>query len=439
MSNVKKNWKEKTEKLLKRAEQLFEALIYKKAGKYFFFVGNSFYDNKDFVMAQEAFSKAANSFIKKEKHLNVIESLRRSANAFLNLENVEQAQNLFEKAFEYTKNFKNKDNKDTNYILLSSLIYICSHVRGEPVKGLNMVKRAQKRVDKEHFKENPLIHLVTNLTIALRDEKKVYLDKIIQDFNKLKLTDIEKKFVKISLLLAEIQVNVKPEINIDKEKYTTKEIIKMNLTINKNSINEIINNSFFEYSLNEFDIQNFRIEVTDNFSVQTKPELPINLNLKENFTHDFFIKPHFLIDKCFIGPIRINCLLNKKYSCFIETKEEVHINLVAPPTYLEISLKNLKPPLIEQTFPIEILIENNSDGEASDLNIGFKFPEEIKVIRGTIEKQIYSLRSNENIKWEINARPLEAGDFEIEVNLKFKDTDHNTIEEKKTFPIAIKL
>ena len=255
----------------------------------------------------------------------------------------------------------------------------------------------------------------------------------------MKLTSIEKKIVKMSILLADLHVSVSPEFKLDKERYTTKEIIQMNLEISNSSLVNIINNSFYDFKIEEFQINSFKINVTDNLAIQTKPELPIILDLKNNFNNIFRIKPQFLIEKCSIGPIKIECRINGKYSFFIENRGEMLINLFAPPTSLEVSLTNLKPPLIDKSFPIEILIENNSQGEASDLNIEIKFPEGIKVIRGTIEKQIYSLRSKEKIKWEINARPLEAGDYEIEIYLKFKDPDDNSMEEKKLFPIAIKL
>ena len=105
----------------------------------------------------------------------------------------------------------------------------------------------------------------------------------------------------------------------------------------------------------------------------------------------------------------------------------------------ELCQKNLRPPLIGQTFPIEILIENKSEGEALDLNIEIEFPDNLKVMRGTLKKQIYSLRSNENIKWEINLKPLEAGDYSIKIKALFKDPDQNQIGETKDFPLSIKL
>ena len=99
----------------------------------------------------------------------------------------------------------------------------------------------------------------------------------------------------------------------------------------------------------------------------------------------------------------------------------------------------MRPPLIGQSFPLEILVENKSEGDALDLNIEVEFPENLKVMRGTLKKQIYSLRTNEDLKWEINIKPLEAGDYIIKISIKFMDPDQNKIEEIKEFPFAITL
>ena len=102
-------------------------------------------------------------------------------------------------------------------------------------------------------------------------------------------------------------------------------------------------------------------------------------------------------------------------------------------------IKNLRPPLIGKTFPLEIVIENKGKGEALDVKIDVEFPEDLKVMRGTTNKQIFSLKTNEDLKWEISLKPIEAGDYIIKINLKFMDSDQNKIEETKDFPFSIKL
>jgi hypothetical protein len=119
--------------------------------------------------------------------------------------------------------------------------------------------------------------------------------------------------------------------------------------------------------------------------------------------------------------------------------EIINPTIVSPPPSLEISMKNLRPPLIDKSFPMEFLIENKSEGDALELYIEIEFPEQLKVMRGTTKKQIYSLASNETINWELSLKPTEAGDYIIKMEIKFKDPDQNLIEETKSFPFAIKM
>ena len=88
---------------------------------------------------------------------------------------------------------------------------------------------------------------------------------------------------------------------------------------------------------------------------------------------------------------------------------------------------------------MQILVENKSQGEAFDITIEVEFPDEIKLIRGTTKKQMYALRPNEDILWEVSLKPLEAGDHEILFTIHFKDPDQNEIEDIKRFPFSINL
>jgi hypothetical protein len=134
----------------------------------------------------------------------------------------------------------------------------------------------------------------------------------------------------------------------------------------------------------------------------------------------------------------LTCELNNDLIFLYETQSIIP-NLISPPATLTASIRNLRPPLLEKTFPLEFTIENQSEGEALDLKLDVEFPEQLKVMRGTTNKQIYSLKSNEDIKWEINLKPLEAGDYVIRILIKFMDQDQNKIEEIKEFPFSIKL
>ncbi|MBY8987751.1 MAG: hypothetical protein KGD61_04805, partial [Candidatus Lokiarchaeota archaeon] len=176
----------------------------------------------------------------------------------------------------------------------------------------------------------------------------------------------------------------------------------------------------------------------DNLTTSKKPSVPYAIDIGKESPLKFTIKSHFQVDNPIIGPLLITCELNKNMIFIYETQSIIP-KLTSPPAALLVSIRNLRPPLIDQTFPLEILIENKSKGEALDVNIDVEFPEKLKIMRGTTKKQIFSLRTNEDLKWEINLKPLEAGDYTIKINMKFMDPDQNKIEETKEFPFSIKL
>ena len=138
-------------------------------------------------------------------------------------------------------------------------------------------------------------------------------------------------------------------------------------------------------------------------TTSTKPIVPFAIDIGKESRLEFTLKPHFQINNPIIGPMLFTCELNKNLIFTYET-QSLTPTLTSPPATLLASIKNLRPPLIDKTFPLEILIENKSEGEALDKKIDIEFPEKLKIMRGTTKKQIYSLRTNEDLKWEINGQ-----------------------------------
>jgi hypothetical protein len=312
-------------------------------------------------------------------------------------------------------------------------------VEGKQDQGFDLIKQIKKYVDHDFFKEFPLISLIKNLTIAIRDKKNDYLDKIVDNFKKYDFREAEEKLLKEVLVIAKSHISLDTKLNLDKDQYTTKDLITLKIDVNSQPLLEISHNPFYNYNIEKIKITNIGLDLSENIAAQKKPNLPITLDAGERYEFEFVIKSHFQVEEPFIGPISLNCELDEKFTFLLQEKEIIKPNIISPPPSLEISLKNLRPPLIGQTFPLEILIENNSEGDALELNFDVKFPEELKLMRGTTKKQVYSLSSNDNITWELNLKPLEAGDYTIKMDISFKDPDQNLIEETKTFPFSIKL
>jgi len=430
--------RENAEKQFRKADRYFDLGQYRKAGKVYTTAGELYLKLHDYKSAGDCFYDAAKSFINAENFPLFIESLRYAGEAALSMNDFSEAYQYYKKATRYIHQLKNPAERDHLFILFSALSYLCLFIKGKQDQGLTFLKQIKKEVDATFFKENPLIKLVKNLTIAIRDNNKAYLDKVESEFEKYKFREPEGGLMKKVLVLAKTHVSLITNLKLDKKKYTTKEIIKLKLEIDTNPLLEISNYPFHNYKIEELRISNAGLTLSDNLTAQKKPELPLILKPGQKVEYDFEIKPHFQVDNTFIGPVLLTCELDKKFIFFLKTKT-IHPQLVSPPASLEISLKNLKTPLINQTFPVNVLISNKGRREALDIIIELEVPEKLKLMRGTTKKQIYSLKSNEEMSWEISLKPLEAGDYEIKFILQFKDPDQNEIKEIKTFPLEIKL
>ena len=426
------------EKQILKAEQLYKAKQFKKAGKSYHLAGNILLDLNEYEKAKVCFMNSAKIFIEMGRFNTSLELYRQSGEACLWANNFSDANPIYKEALNLIPKLKSEGDRNSNYVTFSVLSYMCSYIKGIPNEGLEFLKKTSKKVEKEFFKEHQLIKLVSEITLALRDNESKYVKKIKDNIGNYKFREAELKLLKNILLITDIKLNITTSFKLDKETYKTNEILNLDLILNTKSLVEIINNSFYQFALNQFNITRFLINLSDNLATNKKPSVPLPLVIgKENHLR-FKIKPHFQVDNSSIGPMVLTCELNNNFIFLYETQSIIP-NLVSPPATLTASIKNLRPPLLDKTSPLEITIENQSEGEALDLKLDVEFPEQLKVMRGTTNKQIYSLKSNEDIKWEINLKPLEAGDYVIKIFIKFMDPDQNKIEEIKEFPFSIKL
>jgi tetratricopeptide (TPR) repeat protein len=427
------------EKQFMKAEKLYKAMQYKRAAKLYGSVGDFYLTQGNFELARDCYFDAAKSCMNEDTYLIGIDFLRKAGNASLQNHQVLEANQFFKEAVNYIPNLRSVSDRNHNFILFSCLSYLCLFVKGEQEEGLKLVKKIKSYVDDNYFKENPLIRLITNLTIVKKEKNEKYVERIKKDFTNLKFREAENLLVKEALVIAKTYTSLAINLSFDKDVYTTNEPINLSLDIDTEPLLKISKQDFYNYNLKELKISKIGITLSDNLTSHKNPELPIVIEIGQKRRITLVIKPHFQMENPFVGPILITAELNESLIFMYEISQLLTPNLISPPPTLEISTKSLRPPLIDQTFPLEILIENKSEGDALNLNIDVEFPEEIKVMRGTLKKQIYSLRSNENIKWEINLRPTEAGDYIIKIISKFNDPDQNLIEDKKEFPLSIKL
>jgi tetratricopeptide (TPR) repeat protein len=427
------------EKELNKAEFYYEGEEYKKAGKYFNTAGDLFYKLKEFKIAKECYSYASKSFEHESRLDLTIEALRNAGDVSILIDDYDASNKFFKSTFRFIAETRRKDYQDFNYLLFSSLSYLSLFVEGKQDQGLDLIKQIKKEIDDEVFKDSPYIRLVKNLTIASRDRNEKYLERIHSEIDQFNFSESENKLLKFALAIAMTNVLLKINLDLDKQQYTTKDIMNLTINIDTSPLVEISKNNFYNFTINEVKINNISLSLSDNITAQNKPGLPLSLRAGDKYDLKFALKTHFQLEDPYIGPITLSCELNNKFIFYHQINSKIKPKIISPPPSLDVSMKNLRTPLIDQSFPMEFYIENHSEGDALDLNLEIQFPEQLKVMRGTTKKQIYSLSSNDKITWEITLKPIEMGDYTINMDLKFKDPDQNLIEEKKSFPFSIKL
>ncbi|MEJ2249055.1 MAG: hypothetical protein P8Y97_05265 [Candidatus Lokiarchaeota archaeon] len=380
---------ERATERFEKAEDLFEANQYRKSGKYFASAGEIFFEEKiSFERAKESFFNAARSFLNDERFEDVLRCLRLAGNSALQeKDQILEANKFFTNSIEYITYLKDKEDRDYNYVLFSVLNYMCLFLKGKSEKGLNLLKKIKKRVDDSYFKESKLIHLITDFILAIRDNKLAYLEKVESNFNDYgELKEAEKKLIKNVIMVAKTSINIVPHLQIKEKQYTTNDVIDLHAEIKTDSLLDFKENSFYNYEIKSLKIIQIRLNLSDNLTSQNKVELPLDIEPGKTLNWDYKIKPHFLVEESRIGPIKMTCKIDDKFICYLDSNSVIKPNIISPPASLDVSIKNLRPPLIGKTFPLEIFIENNSDGEAADLDIVVEFPRELQVMRGTTEK-----------------------------------------------------
>lgn len=435
----KQNLIESANKKLNKAERFFEIENYNKAAKHFIKAGEDFFKVGEYDAAEKIFSMASKSYEYSQEYENISNYYRKAANASLMIDEFNKAGQSFQLAGKYALKRERSKDRDFNALVCGSFSYFCYFLLGRQDQGLKYIKSIKVKVDMDSFRENIFTQLIKNITTAIIDKNIEFLEEIENNWEKYKLRSGELRLIKFVLLLAYTNISIKNQLNFQKNTFTTDEKIDCSLDIDTKPLLNLREDKGLNFEIKKLTFNNIRITVSDNLSIIRRPQLPIELNKGEKMNLKFKAVSNFPDPKSFFGPILITSRINELLTFYIKSKVQ-HLKISSPPTQIGVYFKNLRPPLINQTFPMEITVSNKSTGEALEIEIELEFPKELKVMRGTTKKQLYSIRPNEEIRWEIQVKPLEPGEFDINTTVKYNDSDNNIIGPKsKAYPIKIKL
>ncbi|MBY9004801.1 MAG: hypothetical protein KGD73_12570, partial [Candidatus Lokiarchaeota archaeon] len=229
---------------LLKAENFFKARLFKKSGKMFYQAGNSFLKLEDYDNAKNCYLYGAQTQIELEKYGDAVSFSRLAGDCCLYATNFDEAKKIYRDSLNIISKEKNSSDKELHFILFPVLTYLCASIESKHEEGLDFIKKYQKKVDGEYFKNAPLVKLVTDLTVALRNNNKTLLVKIRDNVDSYKLTQIEKKLLKKVLLISNSLLNLTSNNILDKNSYTTNDIINLKLSIKTEVLSQISNDKF---------------------------------------------------------------------------------------------------------------------------------------------------------------------------------------------------
>jgi len=416
--------RKKAEICVAKAEKLMDNQRPKSAAEEFQKAAEIYFDLEEWKIAEQCFFYASKNWYQIEKYQNASNLERIAANCCVLLSDFKKARDYYDVAYKAILKSDAK-NRDEIAILYAAFAFLCHFVQGQQDEALAYMKKFRSEVDTELFNSHLLIQLVKNLTNAIVNGKDEYLQAILADYPKYKFRTAEASLIKIAIVLAYISVHMKYSLNMIYEAFVNENIISIETKVQCAELKALISNPTLSYTFKSLQITDIGISIGDNASVKEKPTLPQSVNL-ESFT-DLTLPIKFRTNfpgRGFIGPCLITVEVDRQFHVFLKS-EVKNFNIVSPQAVLNIELIPQKPPVYNQTFELQAKLTNKSDGEAVGIEIEFEFPEQIKMMRGTLKKTIYALRPNESLKWELQVKGLEVGEFPIKAKILFKDPNGN--------------
>ncbi|OLS13827.1 MAG: hypothetical protein RBG13Loki_2588 [Promethearchaeota archaeon CR_4] len=429
-----KDVRKEAEKLLAEAERLLEHEKFKKAGKEFRQAGDMFFELADYNVAEQCYFYAAKAFLGADKLSDAAEVQRSAANACILLNDYKKAEKYYQVAAKYFL----RAEMFFEGILNGSFAYLCIFVQGKQDRGLEYIKQVKQNVPFDDFKENQLVQLVRSLTLSIVDHNREELLKIEQTVPQIKMRNPELSIIQRAIILARVYLALGFELQFTKTKYITDEIIEFKCLVDTTQLASINVPPILKLSVKEITVKEVEVVLSENFAVKRKPVTPFPIIGPERKILEFQLRANYPLEKSFVGPVILTYVIGDVvFSAKSPTKSLV---VTSPPARIGIFMKPEGSPLINKTFPMDITLTNESDGEATNIELEITFPPNLQLMRGLPKKTIYSIAAHERVSFQVMLQPTEAGETPVKVTMSFKDADGNVNgPQTAELPFEIKL
>jgi len=435
--------RKKGDVLLAKAEHYMDNHDYKRSADNFLKAGDLFFELEEWKISEQCYRFTSKNFSRlggdRNYHRAAIVQ-RKAANCCLLLNDISKARDYFDITAKsiLKSDMKNKEEIATENVCFG---FMCHFIIGEQEEAIDSIKRFRSLFESDIFNEHILMKLVHNLSNAVLNRNEQYIKRIIKNIQPDKYSIAEKRLIHQAFLVTFATLKTSFSLNLDEKEFERDVLIELPSQLDTSELKEIEKHKKFPSKIDSLSIANVEFDISENLILKEKPSIPteIEFNKKGNHVLPFKFRTNFP-GKAHIGPIKLTLEINKlfQYYAISDTKQ---LKITSPAAILGINLLPQKTPVINQTFPLQVVVSNNSDGDAMEIEILFEFPEEnIRMMRGTMDKKIYALSPNEEIKWEILIKASDVGELPIKTTVSFKDGDGNSRGPfEAIFPLMINL
>lgn len=412
---------------LEKAEILMDNERFKRAAESFRKAGEYFSELSNWKIAEQCFYYASKNYTRLEGERNFQRTAvmeREAGKCCIYLNQFQKAQDYFNVSGK--TELKAEDKTRPEYATESfCFAFFCYFLQGEVDEGIEYIKRIKSRISNDLFAKHPLMLVVRRITNAYLKKKESYLDEIIDSLNSLHYDKAEMRLIKETLIVSLATLMMDFTLVVEKQDFERDEIVNVQAKISYDRLKEFENYSVVPRQFNSIEIIDTHIEIGENISTKDRPLLPISLDMTEFIPKSipYTFRTNFP-GKSFIGPISLILEMDGTYKFELKSNKQ-EIEITSPQAILGIDLKPLKTPIINQTFPLEVRLSNQSDGNAMQIEVEFEFPEDLRLMRGTNQKTIYSLNPNEDIAWNLQVKAFDVGKIPIKAMVSFSDEDGN--------------
>ncbi len=435
--------RKKGDVLLAKAEHYMDTHDFKRSADNFQKAGDLFFELEEWKISEQCFRFTSKNFSRlggKRNYHRAANVQRKAANCCLHLNDFSKARDYFDITAKsiLKSEMKTKEEFATENVCFG---FMCHFILGEQEEAINSIKRFKSLFESDIYNEHILMKLVHNLSNAVLNYNEQYIKKIVKNIQPDRYSIAESTLIQHAFLVTYASLKTGFSLILEKKEFERDSFIELPSQLDTSGLKKIEKHNRFSSKIESLSITNIEFNISENLTLKEKPSIPtkIEFNNKDNHVLPFKFRTNFP-GKAHIGPIKLTLEINKYFKYYAISDIKL-LKITSPAAILGINLIPQKTPVINQTFPLQVVISNNSDGDAMEIDILFEFPEEnIRMMRGTLDKKIYALSPNEEIKWQILIKASDVGELPIKTTVSFKDGDGNSRGPfEAIFPLMINL